>query len=210
MCKFGENKCYYSCQKTPANRILEFDAILQQIEFYDCPRSLSQPKVLEHDKQVEVKGFEALTNVDEKFLSNGLWITTVIFLGFSCVLAVVTCFFSMLNIFWSPFRTLTSPFGLYIWNGIAAIFCILTMIFWISMHAIFTTNNIAITDTLTAVNRYSSEGLARLGFSFWIVIVSILCHVANIGLIYYRSIILLHEPKPSVIGLKKEDQPAFY
>lgn len=78
------------------------------------------------------------------------------------------------------------------------------------MHAIFTANNIAITDTLTAVNRYSSEGLARLGFSFWIVIVSILCHVANIGLIYYRSIILLHEPKPSVIGLKKEDQPAFY
>lgn len=142
--------------------------------------------------------------MNDEFLSNGLWLTTVIFLSFSCIFAVVSSFFSMLNIFWRPFRTLTTPYGLYIWNGIAAIICVLTMIFWISLHFIFITKNVAVTDTLTIeMKRYSSKGLASLGFSFWIIIVSVFCHIGNIGLIYYRSIILLKIPKPSVIEVQK-------
>lgn len=194
-------------------RNLEFDAFLRHEDFDDCPRSLTQQSYKISGLGKRVKEYEASTNVNEGFLSNGLWITTVIFLGLSCVFGVVSCFFSMLNIFWRPFRTLTSPFGLYIWNGIAAIFCFLTMIYWISLHFIFITNNVAVTDTLTVeTKRYSSEGLASLGFSFWIIIVSVLCHVGNIGLIYYRSIILLNIPKPSVVELKKNQhgQPDFY
>lgn len=210
VCKFGLNKCYYSCQQSQNERHREFDAILKHEIFAACPRSTRQSSVKILGVDEELKEFQSLTNVEEEFLSNGLWLTTIIFMGFSSVFALVTCFFSMLNIFWRPFRTLSSPFGLYIWNGIAAIFCILTMIFWMSLHLIFITKNVAITDTLTAIGRYSSVGLASLGFSFWILIIPVLCHVANICLIYYRSFKLQHEPKPSVVELNKHDQPDFY
>lgn len=159
----------------------------------------------------QVNDFQASssTTLNDEFLSNGLWLSTVILLSLSSLFALIAGFFSMLNIFWSPFRTLTSPFGLYIWNAIAAILVLLTLIFFVSLHLIFITNNIAITDTLRESIRYTSDGLANLGFSFWILLISIICHITNIGLVYYRTYRLQHAPKTSVIAVKN-DQPDFY
>jgi hypothetical protein len=139
------------------------------------------------------------------FLSAGLWLTTVIFMSLSCVLALISGFFSMINIIFNPYRMLTSTFGLYIWNGIAAGLVLLTMIFWLSLHLIFISNNIAIADTLGVDGIYSSDGLATLGFSFWILLVSIFSHLINIALVYYRNYLLQNEPKTSVITVTKNE-----
>jgi hypothetical protein len=147
---------------------------------------------------------EAVTFEDE-FLSAGLWLTTVIFLALSSLFTLISAFFSMINIMCNPIQYLTSTYGLYVWNGIAAFLCFLTMIFWTSLFGIFLSKNIAITDTLRNVSRYTSDGLAQFGFSFWILIVSIFCHLINIGLVYYRNYLLQHQPKPSVITVHKND-----
>jgi magnesium-transporting ATPase (P-type) len=212
VCGYSTNKCYYSCQKSSIERKDELEALLNGQTFKKCdPIQGRGANIKGFDKQV--KQLDDSATSEKHFLSAGLWLTTVIFLALSCIFALVSGFFSMLNIFWRPFRTLTSTFGLYIWNLIAAIICLLTMIFWLSLYFIFITKNIAITDTLLIEDGYSSKGLSSLGFSFWIIIISICCHIANIGVVYYRNFRLQQEPKIPVIKLKKNEsanQPDFY
>lgn len=213
ICGYSSNKCYYSCQKTSIERKDELEALLNGEMFKECDPI--------HGRSANIKGFneqvkermDESTTGEKNFLSAGLWLTTVIFIALSCIFALVSGFFSMLNIFWRPFRTLTSIFGLYVWNLIAAMICVMTMIFWLSLYLIFITKNIAITDTLLIENGYSSKGLSRLGFSFWIITISICCHIANIGVVYYRNYRRQQEPKTPVIKLKKNEsanQPDFY
>ena len=142
---------------------------------------------------------------EKEFLSAGLWLTTVIFLSATIAFALMSGLLSLINIWWHPVNFLFSVFGLYIWNGIAIGLCSLTMIFWASLYLIFITNNIAITDTLRITPHYTSTDLANLGYSFWILFVTIVCHVLNIGLIYYRSYLLEREPKPPAITVNKND-----
>lgn len=166
--------------------------------FEQCPQVTAKKTVGFFDVQV----YEEERPIGT-FLSAGLWLTTVIFMSLSCVLALISGFFSMINIIFNPYRMLTSTFGLYIWNGIAAGLVLLTMIIWLSLHLIFISNNIAITDTLGVEAIYSSNGLASLGFSYWIMFVSIFCHLINIALVYYRDYVLQNEPKTSVITVKR-------
>lgn len=83
--------------------------------------------------------------------------------------------------------------------------CLLTMILYGSLFGSSLTNNIGITDTLQSVVTYSSKGLASLGFSFWILIVPILLHSINIGLIVYRQYLIVKDPPINVIPVKKHD-----
>ncbi|KAG5677466.1 hypothetical protein PVAND_007224 [Polypedilum vanderplanki] len=124
----------------------------------------------------------------------------------SSIIALISAFFSMLNILCNPVNLLTSTFGLYIWNGIGASLSAIIMIIWSSFFAISFRKNIAITETLKSTGRYSSDGLANFGFSFWILIASVLCHLINIGLVYYRNYLLQHEPQQPVhIDIHKND-----
>lgn len=200
VCKFDSNKCYYSCQQSSSKRNEEFDAFLKGETFEQCPQVTAKQTVQNYDVQV----YEEESPIGT-FLSAGLWLTTVIFMSLSCVLALISGFFSMINIIFNPYRMLTSTFGLYIWNGIAAGLVLLTMIFWLSLHLIFISNNVAITDTLGVEAIYSSDGLASLGFSYWILLVSIFSHLINIAFVYYRNYLLQNEPKKPVIAVTRSD-----
>lgn len=147
----------------------------------------------------------ASAEYEKEFLSAGLWLATVIFLALTIAFASISGLSSLINIWWHPVNFVFGVFGLYIWNGIAIGLCSLTMIFWGSLHIIFITNNIGITDTLRSKAHYSSKDLANLGYSFWIILVTIVCHVINIGLIYYRNYLLQREPKAPAITVNKND-----
>lgn len=217
MCNYGINKCFYSCQHTNDNREDEFRRLLNDEKVAECPKSVARF----YNEQVNTTTTTTITTshgdddvnltrakaakYETEFLSAGLWLTTVIFLGFSIAFALLSCFFSMLNVWFHPAHRIFSVFGLYIWNGIAAVCCTFTMIFWISIYFIFIATNIAITDTLRSNEHYTSTNLASLGVSYWIVIISIVCHLINIGLIYYRNYLLMKEPKPAAITVHKND-----
>lgn len=216
-CKYDINKCFYSCQQTSDKRRIEFDQLLNGENLASCPASRTKQttRIRNFNEQVNMTTLstmkisydevnEAATFEDE-FLSAGLWLTTVIFLALSSLFTLISAFFSMINIICNPVQYLCSTYGLYVWNGIAASFCLLTMVFWSSLFGIFISRNIAVTDTLRTVSRYSSDGLAQFGWSFWILIASIFCHLINIGLVYYRNYLLQHQPKPPVITVHKND-----
>lgn len=155
--------------------------------------------------QANMNQSRASAKYEKEFLSAGLWLTTVIFLVLTIAFALLSGFFSMVNIWCNPVRFLFSVSGLYVWNAIAAVLCCLTMIFWSSLYFIFIADNIGITDTLRSIAHYSSNDLASLGYSFWILFVTIACHLINIGIIYYRNYLLQQEPRAPVITVNKND-----
>jgi clarin len=205
-CSYSDNKCFYSCQQTDEARADEYLRLMNDESLASCP--LSTGKMQQFNEQVNVKTNEIRgksTVFEKEFLSAGLWMSTVVFLSITLAFTAVSGGFSVFNIFCSPAQFLFSAFGLYVWNGIAAGLCSLTMIFWGSLFAIFITNNIGITDTLTTIGHYSSDDLASLGFSFWILLVPIALHLTNIGLVYYRNFLLQKEPRAPVITVSKND-----
>lgn len=105
MCKYNSNKCYYSCQRSTTERQQELEALLNFETPKECPQS-SHRGLLKGESDEQVKEFQGATttSLENEFLSAGLWLTTVIFLALSSFFALLCVFFSMLNIFWRPFR----------------------------------------------------------------------------------------------------------
>ena len=222
-CNYGSNKCFYSCQQTSDKRDDEFERIMNDEDLATCPESTAKTRL--NNEQVNashetttttnmlaktsptiiMNQSKASAKYEKEFLSAGLWLTTVIFLALTIVFALLSGFFSMFNIWCNPASDLFGVFGLYVWNSISVGFCCLTMILWGSLYSIFISNNISITDTLKSVARYSSTDLSELGYSFWILFISIACPLINIGLIYYRNYMLQREPKPPAITVNKND-----
>lgn len=209
LCDYGSNKCFYSCQQTSERRRDEFERLMNDEELATCPESTTS----RFNEQVN-KTTSSTTNMNQsrasakyekEFLSAGLWLTTVIFLAATIAFASLSALFSLINVWYNPVRTLIGVFGLYIWNGLAVVFCCLTMIFWVSQFSIFISSNIGITDTLRSTAHYSSTDLASLGYSFWLLFVTIVCHLVNVALVYFRSYLLQREPKAPAITVNKND-----
>lgn len=204
------NKCFYSCQKTSDNRRDEFERLMNDADLASCPESSSrryneQVNTTTTSSHINMNQSQASAKYEKEFLSAGLWLTTVIFGFMTIAFALLSGFFSMINIWCNPIRFLLGVSGLFLWNTIAFVCCLLTIIFWSSLYMIFITNNIAITDTLRILAHFSSHGLSNLGFSFWILLATITCHLTNIGLLYYRNYLLEREPKAPAITVKKND-----
>lgn len=214
-CNFGRNKCFYSCQQTTTSREDEFERIMNDENLPSCPESTARTRRFNEQvnnnetattsSRAHMNQSRASAKHENEFLSAGLWLTTVIFLALTIAFASLSGLFSLINIWCNPVRSLLGVAGLYVWNLFAAALCCLTMIFWASLHLIFIVNNIGITDTLRSVAHYSSDGLASLGYSFWILLATLACHLINCGLIYYRNYLLQQEPKAPVITVNKND-----
>jgi hypothetical protein len=211
------NKCFYSCQQTQAKRYDEFERLLSKAALERCPistfkRTSEQVNVNNVTTYSEINSEETKNTrqsssayEDEDFVSAGLWLTTVIILALGSIFALLSGFFSMINILCNPIQHLMGTYGLYLWNGLAAILCSLTMIIWTFLYRICIRKNIAIADTLsTHHDDTSARDPTSLGISFWILVVPIFCHVINIGLLYYRNYLLQHYKAP-VIRLNKND-----
>ena len=57
--------------------------------------------------------------VQNNMINFGLWVSTIVFAGFSLVWGLVTMAFAILNINTKPIETLTGPMGLYLWSAFA-------------------------------------------------------------------------------------------
>ncbi|CRK86183.1 CLUMA_CG000099, isoform A, partial [Clunio marinus] len=213
ICDYGLNKCFYSCQQTNENRKAEFVNLLNDEDIGTCPESVNQRSTFKnYNKQVHSDSSrdydsqsKTSSNFNEEFLNAALWLSTVTFLGLSLAFAIVGGFFAILNIWFNPSLDIFGVLGLYVWNGITLVMCGLTMIIWGSFFIIDVSNNIGITYTLQTKANYSSTGLAKIGYSFWIMFVSIACHIINIGLVYLRSYLIQKEPEQPIITIDKND-----
>lgn len=170
-CAYGDNMCFYSCQGTPEQRKAEMEKIIKGESLTNCVFR-SKRSVLNPPKQLSITNTTDMQpiadeSIENEFFSAALHLTTVIFLALTATFILISAIFSIVNVVFNPVEAILNVFGLYIWNGIASGLALITIILWISLFATSLTNNIAITDTLRQDARYTSDGLATIGVSFW-------------------------------------------
>lgn len=102
-------------------------------------------------------------------------------------------------------KSLCSVPGLYIWNGAATVCGILSVILWGAQNGSLS-DNMAVQDTLRLLYPFDSTGQSSFGYSFYLIIASIVLHgVINIGMLYWRQRIINREPPPVTIQLDKPE-----
>lgn len=207
-CLYHEYVCAYSCQEDEESRTEEVLQLLKGLPPADCPSSSSRmlPLVRRIEPPIFPQNRQASANIDRSnFINTGLWVSTVVFIGIAISFAAISASFSIINVLFNPIEPVFSVFGLYIWNGVALGSTALCMIMWGALFASTLTENIAITDTLTIQIPYSSDGLASLGVCYWILLLSILLHGLNVGLLLWRKRIVNKEPPPTTIDVDRSD-----
>lgn len=199
ICLYEHNVCAYSCQKEEALRETELHALMAGQTPPECP--LATGRSLAVTNPATSKGAVPL----EEFINAGLWLTTVIFLGVATAFAGASASFSIINVLFNPVEPVFSVFGLYIWNGIVIGATVLVLIMWGALYGSSLSDNVGITDTLTAEAPYKSAGLAALGASYWILFLPLMLHGSNVGLLLWRQYEINREPPPTTINVDKSD-----
>lgn len=203
ICLYEHNICAYSCQTDEDMREREVHEIMNGRKPPACPVIYS--KAFKSEVATSQPDNYRQSEFTDAFINAGLWLTTVIFLGIATAFAGLSASFSIINVLFNPVEPILSVFGLYIWNGIVIGATVLTMILWGVLFGTSISENIAITDTLTPEAPYSSEGLAALGASYWILFIPILLHSGNIGLLLWRQYEINKEPPPTTIDVDRSD-----
>lgn len=131
---------------------------------------------------------EAPTSDDLEFMDYGLWVGTIACLSAGLLMAVVGALFAVVNTATTPVEAITGVPGLYLWNALAAIFDMITVILWAVQFHKHLSSNVLLYDSSDG---WTTEGMEVFGYSFWLVVVAIFVHVANIAIIAIGT----YEPK---------------
>uniref|UniRef100_A0A8C2CIK0 Clarin 2 n=1 Tax=Cyprinus carpio TaxID=7962 RepID=A0A8C2CIK0_CYPCA len=121
-----------------------------------------------------------------KKINSGLHMIIIFFLFIAIGFAVVSLAFCIYNARKVPYQSIKGPFGLYIWNFIAAIQC-----HRLTEHVANYRESLF---TLVILEE-------NLGFSFWLCVASAVTHIVNILVVASSKI---HLPK---IQTKKPEEP---
>ncbi|GAB1600513.1 clarin-2-like isoform X1 [Argonauta hians] len=119
---------------------------------------------------------------DLNLMDYGLWITVVVLHLMAIVWAVLAAGFTLYNLFGKPIETITGPFGLYVWNGCAAIFTLLSIVLFLILFktSIYDKN---IFNEKEINHGWRSVGLSKPDWSFYINVGALGCFILNILLL---------------------------
>lgn len=186
-CLFSENVCLMSCQTEDTAREEELENLVHGSVDFVCPN---------------VDGTANNTNSSEKkFINAGIWVSSVLFLAVELLAGVLAAVFAVINATTNPTEPIVGVLGLYVWNGIAVGCTLLVMILWGSQFAATLSDNIAYSETITGI--FSSQGQASLGVSYWLLLIVLFLHIANLTLLGVREHLLSREPPPPTIKMEE-------
>ncbi|XP_072177218.1 clarin-2-like [Diadema setosum] len=124
----------------------------------------------------------------ENVYNTDLVVVTLLFMIPAVVFAVVATFFSYLNTTRVPPETLHGRPGLYLWNGIGLLACVLSL----SVYAALYLTEIQY-EALSVEDRQSQGGFytdrSLLGYSYWLVVASAVLFVFNLILILMTQLV---------------------
>ncbi len=138
--------------------------------------------------------------IDHKIFDFTLWISTIVCCSLSLFNTLISSIFSLLNIFLSPNRTMNGPISMYLWNSIAGLFHLLSLLLFTLEFNLFIKKNILTKDELDS--GWTSTNRAYLSWSFYILFVSVFLIVVNTVLIYCTVRL-----KRSFVDLKNRYEP---
>jgi len=138
--------------------------------------------------------------IDHKIFDFTLWISTIVCCSLSLFSTLISSVFSLLNIFLSPNRTMNGPISMYLWNSLAGLFHILSLLLFTLEFHLFIKKNILTKDEIES--GWVSTNRAYLSWSFYILLASIFLILVNIALIYCTVRL-----KRSFVDLKNRYEP---
>ncbi|KAJ8317530.1 hypothetical protein KUTeg_005434 [Tegillarca granosa] len=113
--------------------------------------------------------------------SFGLWVATIICGALGIVWGLIHVAFAVFNVVAKPIETITGPFGLYVWNGLAFLFTLLAMVLYLVLYFGQYKKNVLSAEDVS--QQYTSEDRAYLDFSFYFVVGAVVAFVVNFVLL---------------------------
>ncbi|XP_077288062.1 clarin-3-like [Arctopsyche grandis] len=179
-CIYGKNICGYSCENTAEKRLNEITSMVNGI---------IPSLVCESDT--------GSRNNDIEWLNAGIFLTTVILLGLAIVFSTLCAGLGVYNTSIAPINPLLGVFGLYIWHGCSAGCDLLALIIWGANFDINLQRDLAFPFT----EIFHESRTATVGYSYWFVFASMLCHIVCEVLLFVRLWRIRTEPPPPTINI---------
>jgi hypothetical protein len=108
----------------------------------------------------------------------GLWVFTILCVAISIIFGVVSCIFSIINTVMTPIESISGVNGLYLWNGMGALFSTGACVSWLIQYRTRWRKNVLSPEEID--DGWSSENRASLGISFFLVVIALGLFLLNI------------------------------
>lgn len=201
----------YSCQPNSDLRRIELKRVLHRQELDPCEQMMRQQQPKYHYNLNSSNEFLTPTTSVSKspanvpYIASSIHLCSLMFLSLGLVFSLMALTCSCINLRWHPVERIFNIYGLYIWNSIAAGCYFWSVALWAALFGNHLRYNIAITDTLRQQLKFTSEGYARLGYSYYLVIVIIFLHIINLTLLFGRRCWLQKQPRETPNHMAMDD-----
>jgi len=115
----------------------------------------------------------------------GLWMFTVLCVALAMLFGLVSSIFAVINTVMTPIEVITGLQGLFLWNGMGALFCTGACISWLIQFRSKLRRNVLTTDEIK--DGWTSENRAWLGYSFFLVVAALALYLLNVLLVALAS-----------------------
>ncbi|KAJ8920071.1 hypothetical protein NQ315_011725 [Exocentrus adspersus] len=126
-----------------------------------------------------------LLRYEPEFLIYGFWLGTVAMVCSGLLFSGLSAVFAAINTAISTSRCLTSVPGLYLWNFLAFVSNITAVGLW--MGQFYTNIQYSVLSREDKDNEWTSENMAELGYSFWLVVGAAVANFVNIIIIFIAN-----------------------
>ncbi|XP_035674503.1 clarin-3-like isoform X1 [Branchiostoma floridae] len=107
---------------------------------------------------------------------------TIAFNAGAILMGLIAVIFSAYNVFTNPIETFAGPMGLYIWNGVSAVFCLVCLILYAVLYHLYLSGNNLLTQAEFDSKFYVAT--SGFGYSYWLVLGALAAFLTNEGLVY--------------------------
>ncbi|XP_014675119.1 PREDICTED: clarin-3-like [Priapulus caudatus] len=146
--------------------------------------------------------------VDTGLFNYSLWITTVIFACIAVLWGLVAAIFALINATSNPIETITGPMGLYLWNGIACLVSLLSVIMFIALF--YKDINKSALTIADRQNLWTSKDLTHVGVSFWMIVAATIGFAVNVCLVAVSGIQVKPMSQTTAVNEKSMDTVIMY
>ncbi|GAB1865413.1 Tetratricopeptide repeat protein 4 [Camponotus japonicus] len=122
---------------------------------------------------------------DPSVMSWALWIVTLITTSAALVAAALAALLAVLNTATSPRSKILSIPGVYFINMLTLLMCLVSTCTWLAQY--YTRLYVNVLPKEDTDFKWTSEGSAELGYSFWLVVSAGVVHLISIALIGWGS-----------------------
>jgi len=119
---------------------------------------------------------------DRSFMVYELYISTIALVCGSILFGIMASMLAIVNTAYNPIEAICHIPGLYLTNGLAVATGLAAVITWMVQFYVKLTKNVLINEDRLE-GRWSSEGMAQFGYSFWLTVLACLGFCVNIFII---------------------------